>query len=146
MFDAMPPERLDAIAECARNQSFEPGDYLLREGEQANSFFVIRRGDVAIETYVPQRGALTIETLHDGDVLGWSWLFPPYRLVFDARATTPVDTVTFDGRCLRGKFEQDHELGLRPAQALLRGDGPAPAGDSHAADGRLRACRRLRRR
>jgi CRP/FNR family transcriptional regulator, cyclic AMP receptor protein len=111
MFDAMPPDRLDAIAECARDQSFAAGAYLLREGDPANSFFVIRRGDVAIETYVPQRGALTLETLHDGEVLGWSWLFPPYRLVFDARATAPVETVAFDARCLRGKFEQDSELG-----------------------------------
>ena len=41
---------------------------------------------MALETYVPQRGALTIETLHDGDLVGWSWLVPPYRTMFDARA------------------------------------------------------------
>ena len=48
---------------------------------------------------------MTIETLHDGDLLGWSWLFPPYRTVFDARALGDVRTVAFDGACLRGKCE-----------------------------------------
>lgn len=112
MFHGMEPGRLDLIAGCASNRIFREGEYLLREGERADAFFVIRRGDVAVESYVPQRGALTLESLHEGDVLGWSWLFPPYRLVFDARAMTEtVHTVAFDGRCLRGKCETDHELG-----------------------------------
>jgi CRP-like cAMP-binding protein len=111
MFAGMAADRLELIAGCASNRIFRPGDYLLHEGERADSFFVIRRGDVAVETYVPQRGALTLETLHDGDVLGWSWLFPPYRLAFDARAAATVHSVAFDGRCLRGKCEEDHDLG-----------------------------------
>ena len=66
---------------------------------------------MALETYVPQRGAVTIETLHDGDLVGWSWLVSPHRTVFDARAGGPVHTVEFDGRCLRGKSEADPALG-----------------------------------
>jgi CRP/FNR family cyclic AMP-dependent transcriptional regulator len=111
MFHGMAPEHLDLIAGCGSNRIFRPGDYLLREGERADSFYVIRRGDVAVETYVPQRGALTLETLGGGDVLGWSWLFPPYRVAFDARAVDTVHTLAFDGRCLRGKCEEDHDLG-----------------------------------
>jgi CRP-like cAMP-binding protein len=72
---------------------------------------VIRRGDVALETYVPQQGPLTIETLHDGDLVGWSWLVPPYRTTFDARALAETHTVSFDGACLRAKCEADHNLG-----------------------------------
>jgi CRP/FNR family transcriptional regulator, cyclic AMP receptor protein len=111
MFHGMASDHLDLVAGCASNRIFRPGEYLLREGERADSFYVIRRGDVAVETYVPQRGALTLETLGAGDVLGWSWLFPPYRLVFDARAADTVHTVAFDGRCLRAKCEEDHDLG-----------------------------------
>ena len=62
-------------------------------------------GDVALETYAPQRGAVTIETVHDGDLLGWSWLVPPYRTVFDARALGTVHAIAFDGACLRGKCD-----------------------------------------
>ena len=110
-FEGMAPERLELIAGCAVNRVFEDGEQLLREGEPADAFYVIRRGDVALETYVPQRGALTIETLHDGDLVGWSWLVSPHRTVFDARAAGTVHTVAFDGRCLRGKCEADPALG-----------------------------------
>ena len=83
----------------------------MTENEQANTFFALRHGTVALETYVPQRGAVTIETLHGGDILGWSWLFPPYRTMFDARALGVVRTIAFDAACLRGKCEQDAQLG-----------------------------------
>ena len=82
----MAPAHLELIAGCAANRIFDAGDYLLREREPANAFYVIRRGDVALETYAPQ-GALRLETLHKGDLVGWSWLVPPYRTVFDARAS-----------------------------------------------------------
>jgi CRP/FNR family cyclic AMP-dependent transcriptional regulator len=110
-FEGMASDRLELIAGCASNRVFEDGAYLLREGEPADAFYAIREGDVALETYVPQRGALTLETLHAGDVLGWSWLVSPHRTTFDARAVGVVHTMAFDGRCLRGKCEQDHDLG-----------------------------------
>jgi CRP/FNR family transcriptional regulator, cyclic AMP receptor protein len=110
-FEGMAPERLELIAGCAVNRVFETGEYLLREGEPATAFYVIRQGHVALETYVPQRGALTIETLHDGDLVGWSWLVSPHRIVFDARASGQVHTVAFDGGCLRSKCEEDPALG-----------------------------------
>jgi CRP-like cAMP-binding protein len=105
------PEYRELIAGCARNRVFAAGELLMKEGEPAGDFYVIRSGDVALETFVPQRGALTIETLHDGDLVGWSWLVPPYRTTFDARALDQTRTVSFDGACLRGKCEDDHELG-----------------------------------
>lgn len=77
---------------------------------------MIRRGAVAIETFVPPRHAVTIETIHEGDLLGWSWLVPPYRTVFDARALGSVGAIAFDGACLRGKCEEDPVLG----QELMR--------------------------
>jgi hypothetical protein len=54
---------------------------------------------------------MTIETIGEGEVLGWSWLFPPYRWQFDAQAVGLVRAIAFDGRCLRGKCEEDHDLG-----------------------------------
>jgi CRP-like cAMP-binding protein len=111
MFAGMEPERLELLAGCGSNRVFKDGDYLLREGEQADTFFAIRDGDVALETFAPQRGALRLETLHPGDVLGWSWLVPPHRTMFDARASGTVRALAFDGRCLRAKCEQDQSLG-----------------------------------
>jgi CRP/FNR family transcriptional regulator, cyclic AMP receptor protein len=111
VFRGLPDEHLDLIAGCALNRVFAVGEQLLREGEPANEFFAIRQGTVALETFVPQRGAVTIETLHGGDVLGWSWLVPPHRTVYDARALGVVRTIAFDGACLRGKCEEDPRLG-----------------------------------
>ena len=104
-------EHRGVISGCARNKTFAAEEYLLREGEPADTFFVIRKGLVALETFVPQRGALAVQTLHDGDLLGWSWLVPPYRVAFDARALATTHTLCFDGACLRGKCEQDTGLG-----------------------------------
>jgi CRP/FNR family transcriptional regulator, cyclic AMP receptor protein len=105
------PEHRRLIAGCGSNRVFEDGDYLMREGEPADTFYVVRTGDVALEAFSPQRGAMTVETLHDGDLIGWSWLVPPHRTMFDARALGTTHTMAFDGACLRGKLEQDPALG-----------------------------------
>ncbi len=98
---------------CAANQRFGSGEYLFREGENADFFYLIRSGQIALEMHVPQRGGLRIETLSEGDVLGWSWLIAPYRWRFDAKAVTPVLVLALDGRCLRTKCEEDHDLGYQ---------------------------------
>ncbi len=110
-FNGMSQEHLELIAGCAQNTTFEDGKYLMREGDSADRFYVIRHGRVALEVFVPQRGALTIETIDDGDLLGWSWLVPPFRVDFDARAMGNVHTVAFDAACLRGKSDDDPVLG-----------------------------------
>jgi CRP-like cAMP-binding protein len=108
---ALLPEHRSVIAGCARNQVFAAEEYLLREGEPADVFYVIREGAVALETFVPHRGPVTVQSLHDGDLLGWSWLVPPYRVAFDARALATTHALAFDGACLRGKCERDPALG-----------------------------------
>jgi CRP-like cAMP-binding protein len=110
-FDGMREDHLALIAGCASNQVFEPGDFLMREGDPADRFYVIRRGRVALETFVPDRGALIVETVDDGDLLGWSWLVAPYRTSFDARAMSTAHAITFDAECLRGKCDEDGVLG-----------------------------------
>jgi CRP/FNR family cyclic AMP-dependent transcriptional regulator len=122
-FVGMAAEHLELISGCGVNRPFTDGEYLTREGEPANTFYVIREGNVAVETYVPHRGALVIETLHEDELVGWSWLMPPYRAHFDVRAVGTTHTIAFDGACLRGKCEQDPALGydllLRFAAVLV---------------------------
>jgi CRP-like cAMP-binding protein len=107
---------------CAATAGFKRGESVFREGDPADVFYVVRRGRVALELFVPGRGALTIETLEPGEVVGWSWLFPPYRWHFDARAITAVRAVAVDGACLRGKCDHDSALGyelMRRFSAVL---------------------------
>jgi CRP/FNR family transcriptional regulator, cyclic AMP receptor protein len=111
LFAGMSPLQLELLAGCASNVRFDAGAVLFREGDEANAFYVIRHGTVAIEVYAPPRGGMTIETIEPGEVIGWSWLFPPYRWHFDARALSQVRATAFDGSCLRGKCDEDPALG-----------------------------------
>ncbi len=115
--------QLQLIAGCAHNVAFFKGERLFREGDAADTFYLVRRGRVALTTHVPARGDVTIETVEPGEVLGWSWLFPPYTWHFDARAVEDAGVVAFDGACLRGKCDADHALGFelmrRFAQVMI---------------------------
>lgn len=105
------PQHLKIIVGCASNVRFDTGQFILREGEEANNFYIIRHGKVSLEIYTPDRGPITIQTIEEGDVLGWSWLIPPYHWHYDARALELTRAIALDGKCLRMKCEQDHNLG-----------------------------------
>jgi len=108
---SLPAAHRATMVGCARLRVFEAGAMLLTESGPAEEFFLIRRGRVAIETAVPARGAMTLETLGDGELVGSSWLVPPYRSAFGARAVDVAHVIAFDGACLRDKCESDPALG-----------------------------------
>jgi CRP-like cAMP-binding protein len=110
-FKGIPVEQLALIAECAHEVTFAAGDYLFHEGQPASHFYVVTRGHVALEIDVPGGGARTIQTVGEDEVLGWSWLFPPYRWHFDGRALSLIRAIDFNALCLRGKCDEDHDLG-----------------------------------
>jgi len=110
LFGELSADDLALLAGCARLARFSAGELLVRTGGDADEFHVLRSGRVSLE--VPVAGPpLVIETLGTGDVVGASWLFPPYRWQFDARALEDLGTVAFDATCLRGKCDDDHRLG-----------------------------------
>ena len=123
LFEGLPEDEIALIAGCGRNVRIDPGETIFRQGEPADHFYVIRHGEVAVGNFVPPRGELVIETLEAGELLGWSWLFPPYRSHFEARALTTVRATQFDGACLREKCDVDPVLGRdlmgRFAQVLM---------------------------
>src|ERR1043165_7776876 len=93
--------QIQQIAACAFDAHFDAGQFVFREGEAANQFYIITQGKVALEVFVPGRGPISIETIGEGEVLGWSWIFPPYRWHFDGRALELTRAVAFDAKCLR---------------------------------------------
>jgi CRP-like cAMP-binding protein len=103
----------ELFVDCASNVRFEAGQVIFREGEEANQFYVIRHGRVAVEISTSERGAVIIQSLGEGEVLGWSWMMPPYRWHFDARAVELTRAIALDGRCLRERSESDHDLGFQ---------------------------------
>jgi len=112
-FADLPKPHLDLVVGCAANVRFASGEYLVREGQEADWFYLLREGRVSLEIPTGTGSARTIQTLDDSDILGWSWLIPPYHWHFDARAVGAVRAIALDGKCLRAKCEADHDLGYR---------------------------------
>jgi CRP-like cAMP-binding protein len=110
-FDGMSTETMSLLGGCARNVHFGHGDFLFRASDPAPVFYALRHGTVALETFVPARGPVLIDTIGAGEVLGWSWLFPPFRWHFDGRAVDDVRATSFDATCLREKADADPSLG-----------------------------------
>jgi CRP-like cAMP-binding protein len=110
-FQELPPRYVQLLGGCASNTRFDAGQLIFRQGEEADQFYLLRHGRVAIEIHAPGRGPLTVQTVGEGEVLGWSWLMHPHRWHFDARAVTLVRALALDGKCLRTKCEEDHDLG-----------------------------------
>lgn len=115
-FQGIAPELRELLVGCAANHRFVAGEYLFREGAEARKFYLIRKGQVAVEVEPPVRAPIILETLGEGEVLGWSWLIPPFRTAFSARAQTDVRALSFDSCCLLKKMEERPELGY----AVLR--------------------------
>ncbi len=96
---------------CASNVRFHAGVYIFKEGEPADNFYLIRSGKVALEILPPHNRPINVETLTEGEILGWSWLLPPYIWSFHAHALQETRAIALDGKCLRSKCEQNHDLG-----------------------------------
>ncbi len=116
-FKGLDEKHLDFIAGCAVNVSFKPDEVILKEGESADKFYLIRRGSVAV--YIAHPQSITVQTIHEGGILGWSWLIPPYQYRFSARANDDVHAISLDGKCLRGKCEENKDLGYELLKRIV---------------------------
>jgi CRP/FNR family cyclic AMP-dependent transcriptional regulator len=110
-FEGLDSEFTRLMVSCASNVRFKAGTYILKEGDPANTFYLIREGKVAVEVFAPQRPPIIVATLSVGELLGWSWLLPPFQWKFHARAIDGVRAIALDGKCLRTKCEENHDLG-----------------------------------
>lgn len=119
-FAGLEPGALATVAGCARLVRLAEGEFLLREGAAADSFYVVRHGRVAIEAHGPGGGTTVVDTADPGGVVGWSWLVPPYRWLFDARAVEDTVALHLDAACLRAKCETDPRLGYELLQRIAR--------------------------
>jgi CRP/FNR family cyclic AMP-dependent transcriptional regulator len=111
-FEGLKEEHLQFLVGCASNARFAADSFVFRAGGEANEFYLIREGKVALETTSRRRNRTTILELSEGDVLGWSWLVPPYQWGFDAHVVQATRAIKLNGKCLREKWEKDHDLGF----------------------------------
>lgn len=110
-FAGFPPETLAVLAGCGRNVHYRTDEIIFTAGMPADLIYVLRRGKAAVELDTPRGGPLVIDTVLEGQILGVSWLLPPYRWTFDARAVEPTSAVVLDASCLRTKCDEDPVLG-----------------------------------
>jgi len=111
LFRGMKAQHLRTIVESATVVRFEPGDVIFEEGEPAHRFYLIRTGKVALQLMSYRIEPFTLMTLEEGDVIGWSWLFPPYRWKFTAKALGVIRAISLDGRRVCARCDEDHDLG-----------------------------------
>lgn len=111
---------LDLIVGCASNVRFEKGAYIFREGTPADTFYLIREGTVTVEIFAPQHRPIVVATIGEGEIVGWSWLLPPYAWRFHGHAVNNVRAIALDGKCLRAKCEENHDLGYEILKRLVQ--------------------------
>ena len=111
IFKDLAPQYLALLAQVALLKDFAADEIIFREGDPANRFYLILDGEVALESARRDRPPVVLQTIGRDDVLGWSWLFPPYYWHFDARATVPTKAIFFYGTWLRENCERDHDFG-----------------------------------
>ena len=104
-------EQLALLTDCAMATNSKKAQTIFREGEMANRFYLIETGKVVLESSEGLGNPVIIDTIGPGDLLGWSWMFPPYTWQFTARAVEPTAAIFFYGTILREYCEKDHSLG-----------------------------------
>jgi CRP/FNR family transcriptional regulator, cyclic AMP receptor protein len=116
----MSPEHLAVLADEARDVAFPDRHRLMEDGGSASRFWLIQSGHVALDLHVPGQGRMKLDTIGMGELVGWSWLFPPYRWSFGAVAAGPVEAFEFDGRAVRARCESDPALGYELTRRLAQ--------------------------
>jgi CRP/FNR family transcriptional regulator, cyclic AMP receptor protein len=111
---------LDLVVGCASNVRFEAGAYVFREGTPADTFYLVREGKIAVEIFVPHRKPIIVATIGEGEIVGWSWLLPPYVWKFHGHAVHNVRAIALDGKCLRTKCEENHDLGYEILKRVVQ--------------------------
>ena len=111
-FEGMEAAHLKVLTDCAMAKNFAAGDYLFRQGDFANRFYLIEQGTIVLEALDSEGKAVVVEEVGAEKLVGWSWLFPPYLWHFDARATEPTTALFFYGTILREACAKDPSLGF----------------------------------
>ena len=114
------PEHLRLLADSAMRMRYEAGELIFREGDPANRFYLIEQGQVSLESHRKDEAPVAVQVIGPGDVLGWSWLFPPYYWHFDARVLEPTTAIFFYGTRLREQCEQNHDFGFEVMKRMTQ--------------------------
>lgn len=99
------------LAGAARLLTYAPGAVVFREDGLAQHLHLLISGRVALESVVPVKGVTIFKMLDPGEAIGWSWLLPPHRWQFTARAAAASDIVVIEAAAVRAVAEEQPEFG-----------------------------------
>ena len=100
------PDFLNRISGDMVPHTYAPGEYLLREGDEARHLFLVYDGKVLLEVSPPDRPALAIETIGAGQVAGCSRGSAHRRYEYSARALSSTFAISIDSPALQAACEQ----------------------------------------
>ena len=118
-FKGFKKEYIDLISSYSKIDSFKPGEYIFKEGEAAEKFYVICKGKINVEIQMPDSHPFSLQSLGEGDVLGWSWFIPPNQWRFSARVIEKAELIVIDGNPLKKICETNHDLGYEIYKRLV---------------------------
>jgi CRP/FNR family transcriptional regulator, cyclic AMP receptor protein len=110
-FKGLNEDFVQLLSEFATEKQVKKGEVLFQPGKPANKFYLLRSGRVSVQVPALVGPALELQVLGDNQMLGWSWLIPPYRWNFLARATEDTELLEFDGSKILERCEQDPKFG-----------------------------------
>ena len=102
---------VELLSKCASSMHFAAGSQIFHDGETADRLYLIQTGKIAVELEMVGQDPVAIMTVDAGGVVGWSWLYPPYRWHFSARAMEDTSAIALDAKCIMVKCKEDYQLG-----------------------------------
>ncbi|MCG6889762.1 MAG: cyclic nucleotide-binding domain-containing protein [Gammaproteobacteria bacterium] len=110
-FSGLNDDYIKLLAEFATERQVARGEVLFQQGKPADKFYLVRKGKVSVQVPALVGPALELQVLGEDQILGWSWLIPPYRWNFLARAVEDTEFLEFDGRAILARCEKDPQFG-----------------------------------
>jgi len=124
LFSDLSKEQVTKFARCSQIVNFKKDDFIFKYHETADRFYFLINGKVSLAINAKADSSIPIQTINEGQIVGLSWLAPPYKWYFDGIAITDVTAICIDSECARYSMERDHELGyklLKRFMAMMSG-------------------------
>ena len=109
-FHGIGKEMLDEIATIGEMVSAPSGSYLFKEGDRAESYYILKEGKVVLE-FKQSDGSILTESVGPGMGVGCSSLAGLMTYTSDARCEEPSRFLCWSQAKLRHLFNQDDRLG-----------------------------------
>ena len=105
---------------CASNVRFEARRLIFREGTPADTFYLIREGKVAVEILCRIASPSSSRRLAKAKSSAGRGCCRPIVWKFNGHAVQQVRAIALDGKCLRTKCEENHDLGYEILKRLVQ--------------------------